>query len=410
MIKPTLLTYFRPGSAAPRRRISYYAADLPAETEERQHSAVLAELAGTPWNVHRVSPLWNVAWRDTGAPRAELLDTRAEDGDEAGRNIMRLLGELCIALITQFLLTNNHSRTDQHMEREYDEKGLKRCARIIQGYVATHAVSAQDNPYTVSMEVVKGLKGTRTDTDALRITVSTSMFEEVKVIFVGVLCGIEAAELQLKSGDVANLPVLLTAGNLDTRERVIYGLEQCYDCHISPLFLPDEELRWMAAMWAGLRPQEAAGADSDREDSQEEEPDMSSKQTSKKARKSKKKAKKKPKTTNKPQEFKMSFKVPNKDDTEKEKIRHITCVFPMEQVRMVGVLSQASICITLFQNQKSNIVFRFGIMSSPEVTRMSWIRKRCRSSTTSSAASCNPGPASTWPHCSWSRSRCPSSR
>ena len=410
MIKPTLLTYFRPGSAAPRRRISYYAADLPAETEERQHSAVLAELAGTPWNVHRVSPLWNVAWRDTGAPRAELLDTRAEDGDEAGRNIMRLLGELCIALITQFLLTNNHSRTDQHMEREYDEKGLKRCARIIQGYVATHAVSAQDNPYTVSMEVVKGLKGTRTDTDALRITVSTSMFEEVKVIFVGVLCGIEAAELQLKSVDVANLPVLLTAGNLDTRERVIYGLEQCYDCHISPLFLPDEELRWMAAMWAGLRPQEAAGADSDREDSQEEEPDMSSKQTSKKARKSKKKAKKKPKTTNKPQEFKMSFKVPNKDDTEKEKIRHITCVFPMEQVRMVGVLSQASICITLFQHQKSNIVFRFGIMSSPEVTRMSWIRKRCRSSTTSSAASCNPGPASTWPRCSWSRSRCPSSR
>ena len=296
------------------------------------------------------------------------------------------------------------------MEREFDEKGLKKNARIIQGYVATHAVSAQDNPYTVSMEVVKGLKGTRTDTDALRITVSTSMFEEVKVIFVGVLCGIEAAELQLKSVDVANLPVLLTAGNLDTRERVIYGLEQCYDCHISPLFLPDEELRWMAAMWAGLRPQEVPEADSDREDSQEEEPDMSSKQTSKKARKSKKKAKKKPKTTNKPQEFKMSFKVPNKDDTEKEKIRHITCVFPMEQVRMVGVLSQASICITLFQNQKSNIVFRFGIMSSPEVTRMSWIRKRCRSSTTSSAASCNPGPASTWPRWSWSRSRCPSSR
>ena len=96
--------YFRPESAAPRRRISYYAADLPAETEERQHSAVLAELAGTPWNVHRVSPLWNVAWRDTGAPPAELPDTGAEDGDEAGRNIMRLLGEMCIADITQFFI------------------------------------------------------------------------------------------------------------------------------------------------------------------------------------------------------------------------------------------------------------------------------------------------------------------
>ena len=86
-------TCFRPESAAPRRRISYYAADLPAETEERQHSAVLAELERS-WNVHRVSPLWNVAWRDTGAPRAEQPDTGAEGGDEAGRNIMRLLGGL----------------------------------------------------------------------------------------------------------------------------------------------------------------------------------------------------------------------------------------------------------------------------------------------------------------------------
>ena len=31
----------------------------------------------------------------------------------------------------------------------------------------------------------------------------------------------------------------------------------------------------------------------------------------------------------------MSFKVPNDDDNVKEKIRHITCVFPMEQVRTV---------------------------------------------------------------------------
>ena len=397
--------YFRPESAAPRRRISYYAADLPAETEERQHSAVLAELAGTPWNVHRVSPLWNVAWRDTGAPRAEQPDTGAEDGDEAGRNIMRLLGVL--QKHPFFVIFYHPFHTDQHMEREFDEKGLKRNARIIQGYVATHAVSAQDNPYTVSMEVVKGLKGTRTDTDALRITVSTSMFEEVKRIFVGVLCGIEAAELQLKSVDVANLPVLLTAGNLDTRERVIYGLEQCYDCHISPLFLPDEELRWMAAMWAGLRPQEAAEADSDREDSQEEEPQKSSKQTSKKSKKPKKKMMKKPRTTNKPQEFKMSFKIPNKDDNVKEKIRHITCVFPMEQVRTVSVLFLFYLYDTV---QISNFVFRCGIMSSPIVTRMSWMTKRWQSSTTSSAASCNPGPASTWPRCSWSRSRCPSSR
>ena len=45
-----------------------------------------------------------------------------------------------------------------NVERQYDERGLKRYARVITGYVATHAVSGQDNPYTVEMETLKGLK------------------------------------------------------------------------------------------------------------------------------------------------------------------------------------------------------------------------------------------------------------
>ena len=89
---------------------------------------------------------------------------------------------------------------------------------MITGYVATHAVSGQDNPYSVEMETLKGLKGTRTDSDAIKISVYTSMMGEVKKIFLGILCGIEAAELQLKSNDVVNLPVFLTQGNKDTKE------------------------------------------------------------------------------------------------------------------------------------------------------------------------------------------------
>ena len=69
-----------------------------------------------------------------------------------------------------------------NVERQYDERGLKRYARVITGYVATHAVSGQDNPYTVEMETLKGLKGTRTDADAIKISVYTSMMGEVKKI------------------------------------------------------------------------------------------------------------------------------------------------------------------------------------------------------------------------------------
>ena len=65
-------------------------------------------------------------------------------------------------------------------------------------------------------------------------TPSRSPMGEVKKIFLGILCGIEAAELQLKSNDVVNLPVLLTQGNKDTKEKVIFGLEKCFDCVISP--------------------------------------------------------------------------------------------------------------------------------------------------------------------------------
>ena len=88
---------------------------------------------------------------------------------------------------------------------------------MITGYVATHAVSGQDNPYSVEMETLKGLKGTGRGQEDL-----------------GILCGIEAAELQLKSNDVVNLPVLLTQGNKDTKEKVIFGLKKCFDCVISP--------------------------------------------------------------------------------------------------------------------------------------------------------------------------------
>lgn len=224
---------------------------------------------------------------------------------------------------------------DNLIVREYDEKGLKRFARIIAGYVATHAVSGQDNPYKVEVETLKGLKGQSTDTDALQISVSMCMFDEEKLIFLGVLCGIEAAELQLKSSHVVNLPVFLTQGNVDTRERVIYGLEKSFDCIIHPLALPDVELKWMSAMWAGLQLSQDRDGDSE-EELQETGGDFREESHGRKKKAPKrKKVTKKPEPKRKLEEFKMWFTLPQRDDGGKEPLRHITCTFPMDQIRTI---------------------------------------------------------------------------
>jgi len=295
---------YRTGDRTSRRRFSYFAADLPAATDEGQYTEVLEELVDSQWQVFRVSPLWNVAWDQEKERRDQDLET---SGRTASTNILRML--------------------DMNVERQYDERGLKRYARVITGYVATHAVSGQDNPYTVEMETLKGLKGTRTDADAIKISVYTSMMGEVKKIFLGILCGIEAAELQLKSNDVVNLPVFLTQGNKDTKERVIFGLEKCFDCVISPLYLPDEELRWMSAMWAG---------ESEDSSQKEAEPEEEDAENSERLINKSKKGGKKTSAKKQPEELKLTFVVPRKDEeTEKAKIRHFTCAFPTDQIHQV---------------------------------------------------------------------------
>ena len=47
----------------------------------------------------------------------------------------------------------------------------------------------------------------------MKIVVSSRMNGEIKYEFEAVLCGVEAAELQLVSNSAVNLPVMLAAGN-----------------------------------------------------------------------------------------------------------------------------------------------------------------------------------------------------
>jgi len=316
------------------RRVSF-AADLVASTEESQFREVLEEVVMVQWKVYRCSPLWNVPFKDS---RTSIGSQQSLA--EGGSNIMRM-----IAASSEML---------------YDEKALKRYARVIATYVATHAVSGQENPYKVELVPLKGLKGIRSDKEALKITVHTTMGEEKKLIFTGILCGVETAELQLTSNNCLNLPVFLACGNVDTTERVIYGLEKCFDCVLAPLALPDTELQWMSAMWAGL------------EVDRVEEPRTSEGAVRAANRKSKSKVKtggknrtplkdksnsqqggdevmeqnekvdkaagsKHPKQTINDQDVvKMTFEVPSSLSQEaREKIRHLTLSFPAQQLKKV---------------------------------------------------------------------------
>lgn len=223
------------------------------------------------------------------------------------------------------------SQISEPEQWHYDEVALKRYSRFLAGHVATHAVSGLENPYKVEMFPMKALKGRRTDSDALWIEVTSSMEGEIKMIFCAVLCGNEAAELLVKSSNCVNLPVLLTAGNQDTTDRIIFGLEKCFDCVIGPLELPSTELHWMAAMWAGL---ELGDVEEEGRTPLKEKSNNTKKGSNKKPQKIAKKVVQKAASRN--GTIKLTYVVPSNASPElKNQIRHITASFREAQVKEV---------------------------------------------------------------------------
>ena len=150
----TLSVFFSERSGKTRRQSSRYTGpDLVAETEEDQYKEVLEVVAKTQWQVYKCSPLWNVQWKER---------EQGEIGEgEVPSHIMRM-------------------SLERNVEREYDEQELKRVARMVTSYVATHSASGEDCPYRVEVSTMKGMKGIRTDSQALSISVYTSMMEEEK--------------------------------------------------------------------------------------------------------------------------------------------------------------------------------------------------------------------------------------
>jgi len=201
-------------------RFISFVPDMVAEVEEQEES--LEAVVGAPWQVHRVSPLWGVPYKGAGTSGDK------EEGIGSCPNVRRLVvgGE-------------------QNQEDIYDEKGLSRQARSIAEVVGSHA--------EVTISPLSGLRGSRFDREALSILVQQKMSGKKVETFQGILCSVEAEEVVMtQSRKVTNLPVLLTRGAVEVTEKVVLGMERCWDCVIGKLQLPPRELQWMVAMWAGL--------------------------------------------------------------------------------------------------------------------------------------------------------------
>ena len=120
---------------------------------------------------------------------------------------------------------------EENQEDVYDEKGLSRQARSIAEVVGSHA--------EVTITPLSGLRGSRFDREALSILVQQKMSGKKVETFEGILCSVEAEEVVMsQSRKVTNLPVLLTRGTVEVTEKVVLGMERCWDCVIGKLQLP----------------------------------------------------------------------------------------------------------------------------------------------------------------------------
>ena len=68
---------------------------------------------------------------------------------------------------------------------EYDESALKRYAGIIRSFLLKDCSDVQDNPCSVQIKPLKGLRGSRNDKDALKIEVHSVLGDMKRNVFIG---------------------------------------------------------------------------------------------------------------------------------------------------------------------------------------------------------------------------------
>ena len=108
----------------------------------------------------------------------------------------------------------------------------------------------------VKVDLVKGLRGHREDTEAMRLQVTQTARKEKKekVWSTCVLLSVDAQEATFFSKNVAQLPLCLISGDNILGRQLLEALQHRFDCVIFPLELPEDELMWMSTLWSSIPP------------------------------------------------------------------------------------------------------------------------------------------------------------
>ena len=113
--------------------------------------------------------------------------------------------------------------------------------------------------FWVSVNVVRGLRGHRDDTEALQFQIKQNLKgikggNREKICSTCYLLSVDAQEASFISKNVAQLPLCLACGDAVLNKQLFQGLKHRFDCTIFPLEIPEEELMWMSALWSSIPP------------------------------------------------------------------------------------------------------------------------------------------------------------
>ena len=152
-----------------------------------------------------------------------------------------------------------------------DSMELIRNSNVEENYESYNHNSDQDNIrfdkdkqwFWVSVNVVKGLRGHRDDSEALQFQIKQNLKgvkggSREKICSTCFLLSVDAKEASFFSKNVSQLPLCLTCGDTVLNKQLFLGLEHRFDCKIFPLEIPEEELMWMSTLWSSIAPTPSA--------------------------------------------------------------------------------------------------------------------------------------------------------
>lgn len=142
----------------------------------------------------------------------------------------------------------------------YDPDFLSRWAQSIEkDFEATVNLSevALNQKISVKIQKVTGLRGTTDDPEALQIQLFTERSRQI--LFTSFLVSVDCVdklELGSHSEELTNLPVMLCCGLKELERIVRDSLGKCFHCVVGDVQIKEEDLKWITAMWSGLRKEE----------------------------------------------------------------------------------------------------------------------------------------------------------